>query len=129
MSKRPPFVDRLDRDTQCVRCGQRALAHTPVFGERGGPLVYVCPTATFSDCNIVAPRPHDEHCEWCDTEEFAAVKYGTLHHLSERAVLAVKSAIDPRPRCPECGSFEERNGCVTCADGWIRKIVDEERSR
>jgi hypothetical protein len=38
-------------------------------------------------------RLHDQHCAWCDCEEFAAVQYGTLHHLSERAAKAVSAAV------------------------------------
>lgn len=38
-------------------------------------------------------RLHDQHCAWCDCEEFAAVQYGSLHHLSERAVNAVSAAV------------------------------------
>lgn len=37
-------------------------------------------------------RPHDQHCAWCDCEEFVAVKYGTLHHLTERAVKTVRES-------------------------------------
>ena len=68
------------------------------------------------------PRPHDQHCGWCDTEEFMAMRYGSLHHLSERvcaALRADKAANTPSPKtCPECGEAIPRSGCVTCADGW-----------
>lgn len=69
-------------------------------------------------------RPHDQHCAWCDTEEFMAMRYGALHHLSLRVLAALKadreqpSPVSTAPACPECGEFVRRGGCVTCADGW-----------
>lgn len=74
-------------------------------------------TGAFTENGI---RLHDQHCAWCDCEEFVAVKYGSLHHLTLRAVRAVQAvvAVVDNPHCPECGSPEKRAGCVTCADGW-----------
>lgn len=37
--------------------------------------------------------PHDQHCAWCECEEFAAVQYGTLHHLTLHAVQAFNAAV------------------------------------
>jgi len=64
-------------------------------------------------------RLHDQHCAWCDCEEFVAVRYGSLHHLSERAARAVKAvvAVVDNPCCPECGSPEKRGtGYDLCKD-------------
>lgn len=56
---------------------------------------------------LLNARLHDQHCVWCDTEEFMAMRYGSLHHLSERAVMAIQAA-NREPRCAA--------GCVSCAD-------------
>jgi hypothetical protein len=49
-----------------------------------------------SDQTENGTRPHDQHCVWCDCEEFVAVRYLSLHHLSERAIDAVKNAVEHR---------------------------------
>jgi hypothetical protein len=41
-------------------------------------------------------RPHDQHCQWCDCEEFVGVRYGSLHELTERAIIAVRDATEHR---------------------------------
>lgn len=67
-------------------------------------------------------RPHDQHCGWCDAEEFMAMRYGSLHHVSTRVLAALRADHEQPstrlPQCPECGEAIPRAGCVTCADGW-----------
>ena len=114
----------------CVNCNEAAYIEEqeqftdalqgPASGARTEiqPLRSSQSTGTFRTENGI--RLHDQHCAWCDCEEFVAVRYGSLHHLSERAARAVKAvvAVVDNPHCPECGSPEKRGGCVTCADGW-----------
>lgn len=36
-------------------------------------------------------RPHGQLCVWCDVEEFMEKPYGSLHHLTVRAIAKMQA--------------------------------------